>query len=87
MYFLLAGSDYTPVSTPLTFTSGETIGSTRCVTVDILDDSVVESAEMFTILLLSDGLTQTINTTSANVTIYEDDSDGKLFVDRIVIWL
>lgn len=76
----LAGRDFTNLSVLLTFTSGETVGNSRCFAVNILDDSVVESTETFSITVLSDGLIQTINITSTNVTVYEDMGDGMLLM-------
>ena len=66
----------------LTFLPGETIGSTpRCALINILDDAIVENEEEFSVDLLSISETlQTINTTSVNVTIYEDPSDGQPYL-------
>lgn len=60
----------------LTFTPGDTIGSSpRCVTITILDDEVVEANEVFAVVLSSSSVIQTFGIISANVTIYEDLSD------------
>ena len=46
----IAGIDYTSIAQPLTFTPGS--GSQqRCADITILDDSVVESTEMFLVSL------------------------------------
>ena len=76
--YLLGNHDYASLSTSLTFLRGETIGSTpRCITINILDDDVVENEEEFTVSLSSSSFIQPTNITATNVTIYEDPSDCK----------
>lgn len=75
---LSGNHDYSSLSTSLTFLPGDTVGSApRCVTINILDDNVVENEEEFTVALSSSSVIQPTNTTAINVTIYEDPSDCK----------
>ena len=55
------GSDYTAVSSPLTFpATNSTDDVMRCINVSITDDSVFEESETFTV---------TVTTTSSQVTL------------------
>ena len=73
-----ANQDFSSETFSLTFLLGETIGSTpRCALINILDDAIVENVEEFSVELSSTSqVLQTINTTSVNITIFEDPSDG-----------
>ena len=71
-------SDYSSLSTSLTFLPGDNVNTDpRCVSINILDDDVVESVELFSVDLSSSSVIQAINTTSVNVTIFEDPLDCK----------
>jgi outer membrane protein assembly factor BamB len=70
-----SGSDFTPISDTLTFGPGET---TKTVLVPILDDTLAEPAEAFT-LNLSNASGGTIARAQGTGTIYDNDST-KFFV-------
>ena len=76
---VLANRDFASVSMSLTFEPGETIGSPpKCITINILDDDIVEAVEEFSVTISSGSVIQALNVTSINVTIYEDPLDCKL---------
>ena len=68
------GQDFSPVSVSLTFTAGGV--TTLPVVIPLVDDSVLESSEYFSVLLVSSSQRVTVGQGSANVTILDDD--GKL---------
>src|SRR6478672_8830677 len=70
-----AGSDYTSTSGTLTFTAGQT---SKTVNVPILDDSLNEADETFTLTLSNSTLT--LNDSSATGTIYDDDAEPTISV-------
>ena len=77
-FYIPVDSDFLSLSTSLTFSPGDTIGSSPiCVTIIILDDEVVEANEVFAVVLSSSSVIQTFGITSVNFTIYEDSSDCK----------
>ena len=72
---LLGGEDYYSLSQELSFTSSG--GERHCLTIQIIQDDVVEAIEFFTVTLenpvgIAVGNGQTL------VTINQDDSDGKI---------
>ena len=72
---LCTDQDFTPVSTSLTFTAG---GATSLsVVIPLVDDSVLEPSEYFTVLLISSSQRVTVGQATANVTILDDD--GRCF--------
>ena len=74
-----ANRDYTfPENLTAAFVHGDGIGSLRCVKINIIDDYIVESDEVFTVFLSSSSYIQPFGLTSTNVTIHEDISDCKL---------
>ncbi len=79
IFLLSADSDFTSLSQSLTFASGETVGTSRCLSINILDDEIVEADETFHVILSFTGAVQAIGNTTANITIYPD-SDCKLIV-------
>jgi len=71
-----AGFDYTAASGVLTFTNGETV---KTFIVPILQDTLVEGDENFTISLASpDATAQLLSPSNSLVTIIDDDSGFKL---------
>ena len=68
----LATSDFTAISNTLNFAIGET---SKTITVTILDDSVSESSESFS-LALSNPSGLTLGTSSVTVSITDDDDSG-----------
>ena len=75
-FFLSAGSDYSPINSTLNLTSSTTMVE---VLIPIIDDSVVETDEQFTVVLSSSDPNVLI---SANyqVTVTIVNNDGKLYV-------
>ena len=69
--FLSAGSDYSPISSTLTLTSSTTMVA---VLIPIIDDSVVETDEQFTVVLSSSDPNVLTSNNQATVTIVNDDS-------------
>ena len=72
-FFLSAGSDYSPISNTLNLTSSTTMVE---VLIPIIDDSVVETDEQFTVVLSSSDPNVLTSNNQATVTIVNDD--GKL---------
>ena len=71
-----APSDYTTVSTDLTFNSGTT---NQTVVIPIVGDNVVESTESFTVSLTSADSAVTHNPSTTTITIQNDDDDSKFW--------
>ena len=65
--FLLAGSDYTSLSTTLSFTDGDL---RMCVEIDLIDDNMEEGFETFLVLLSSNDLP--VFRSQATVSILQD---------------
>ena len=72
-----AGSDYTPVTTDLTFNSTNT-AIPQTVTIPILDDLLLEDSEVFNVTLTTNNSNVTLLPDSASVTI--EDLYGKFIV-------
>ena len=79
LYSAVYNVDYTLDSTEITFTSGQnqSYNNTQCKTITVLDDSILEYNESFTLSLVAAHpvMIQPINTTT--VVIIEDGSDCK----------
>ena len=76
--FATEGLDYLPLSPEcrtLEFTFSEGL-QTQCSYIEILDDSIVEGDESFTLKLLSANPQVTLANSKAIVTITDDDADG-----------
>ena len=73
-FFLSAGSDYSSISSTLNLTSSTTM---MVVLIPIIDDSVVEMDEQFTVVLSSSDPNVLTSNNQATVTIVNDNS--KLF--------
>jgi uncharacterized repeat protein (TIGR01451 family)/uncharacterized delta-60 repeat protein len=69
------GLDYAPAFTSLTFGPGET---NKLIVLTILDDSLVEGDETFTLRLTNSAGVSLVGFTSASVTITDDDVDFDL---------
>ena len=71
----VAGLDYNPVfESPLTFGFGSTVGDEECISVSIVDDSIVEATEQFEVSFTSGDPDIAISSLSTIVMIL--DSDG-----------
>ena len=68
--YYLGNSDYQPVTQALTFQQTQQL---QCVNITILDDQILENAEYFFVNLTTDDLGIVFNTSSAVVTIGNDD--------------
>ena len=80
VYSAAPAQDFQSVSTQLSFTSGQTTGDTQCIDIQVLDDSILESDETFTLQLAADDIsvvTISVGTDSSVVTIREDPTDGR----------
>ena len=75
-----APGDYSALNTQLVFTNGQMTGDVLCVSLDIINDNVIENnEEFFNITLSADDPPVTILTaTSATIDIRENDNDGNL---------
>jgi hypothetical protein len=73
-----SGSDYTPVSGTLSFAPGET---SKTISLPIVNDAVTETEESFG-LSLSNAVNAIIETSSATVTIQDDDTVITLFSEN-----
>lgn len=67
----IADSDYTPSMTQLTFQSGQL---EKCTDVSILEDTILEVAEEFSVTLDTTDQAVDLSLESATVTIINDDS-------------
>ena len=75
--FLSAGSDYSSISSTLTLTSSMAMVE---FSIPIVDDSIVESDEQFTVVLSSSDPNVLTSVNQATVTIV--DNDGELHTPR-----
>ncbi|HIH0223584.1 TPA: Calx-beta domain-containing protein, partial [Staphylococcus aureus] len=73
----MAGSDYTSTTGTLTFPANSPTGTTRTITVPILNDAISEPTEAFTVVLsnISAGPT-TVATSTGTGTITDDDASS-----------
>jgi len=74
----VAGSDYTPVNGTLSFAPGET---SKTISLPIVNDAVTETEETFG-LNLSNAVNAIIETSSATVTIQDDDTVVTVFAEN-----
>ena len=79
-----AGSDYTPVTTDLTFNSTNA-ATPQTVTIPILDDLLLEGSEVFNVTLTGNNSNITLLPELATVTI--EDVESKLKEDHTTQWL
>ena len=77
----VAGEDYQASSGTLTFEPGET---TKIVTVELIDDSIYETNEAFT-LNLSNPSNGALASASATATIVENDEPPQLSINSVVV--
>ena len=73
---ILADRDFTFLIGSVRFFPGETVGAFECVSINIINDNIVEDDETFAVSLTSTGMLQAVGNTTANVTIFQD-SDSK----------
>lgn len=80
---LVGGVDYTgPTPLMLTFISGQTVDAQRCTVISVLDDTLIEDDETFSISLIAspaDGNSVRFTTGEnvTTVTIVQDPNDSK----------
>ena len=65
----------------VTFLPSSPVGSTMCVSIQLIDDVLVESDEMFAVILTSQ-MTGVVNDVTT-VTIIDDEVPRKLIVNKI----
>ena len=68
------GSDYSRVSIDLVFTAGTSNGTVQCINVAIIDDSLVESNETFTVILATSNSVVELGNNLTTITITDTDS-------------
>ena len=73
--------DYTALTTELTF---DPDNSRRCVSIGLVDDSLLEPSEEFEVSLTTDEEQVTVNPDRAVVTIL--DTDGMIGLDSLIIF-
>ncbi len=64
-----AGSDYVAASVGLTFPAGSTNGDMQCLNISIIDDSVLEDNETFTVTLTTSGAGVSLRNNIITITI------------------
>ena len=74
-HLLTSPADYVAITMTLTFTNGST--TPQSVPVTILDDSIVEGSESFSLTLTTTDSVM-VDPASATVNIQDDSNDGKL---------
>ena len=67
----------------LTFLSGESTGDMQCVNISIIDDTIVEDDETFSVSLISTDLAVNITVSDATVTI-NPDNDSTCVIHTLV---
>ena len=78
----IGGMDFPNISIDLTF---NTSSPTQAVMVPILNDTVPEDLEYFSLALMSNGPTITLNPETANITVVDDlDSKLKLYCNSAI---
>ena len=68
------GYDYLGVSMDLVFTAGTSNGTMQCINVAIIDDSLVESNETFTVTLTTSNSVVELGENLTTITITDTDS-------------
>lgn len=68
--------DYTALAAyPLTFASGDPVGTRRCVNVTIIDDDIIEPDQSFSLLLESSDPVDIMPISQAQVNIIDNDCE------------
>ncbi len=67
------GSDYTHVSTLMTFISGATNSAVQCVDISILEDDALEGNQTFTVTLTTPDLDVMLGNDMNTITITDND--------------
>ena len=68
------GSDYSGVSIDLVFTAGTSNGTLQCINVTIIDDSLVESNETFSVTMTTSNSVVVLGNNLTTITITDTDS-------------
>ncbi len=69
----MSASDYTTVSTDVTFTSGSTDNAAVCVYIIILDDFALEDNQIFTLMLTTSDPDVMLGSNKTLITIIDND--------------
>ena len=69
------GLDFLDINPEFTFPVGSTVGDTACVTVSIVDDTLIESTEQFT-ASLDNAEAVSVNNDENAVLVKIEDNDG-----------
>ena len=75
MYMDFSGMDYADVRPEFLFPAGSMVGDSTCVRVTVIDDSLIESTEQFTVSL-DNAEAITVAKNESEVTITIEDNDG-----------
>ena len=73
------GTDYTPITAPLTFTG--TAGETQTLTINTTEDAVLEADETLTVGLTVSGTTLSVTATDTGTFTIDDDDAAAVTVD------
>ena len=87
-----AGADFSAISQVFIFdvqftqVDDQFTGEQRCITVSIIDDTILENDEMFSIFLHSTDPNVSLNPEFADVTIIDDDGMSILFPSKCCVF-
>ena len=75
-WYVIAGCDYHPLRQTLTFESSDMTRSHQCLQIEIIDDSLAEGWEMFSVLLSTNS--SAVNLTRQEFNIFIRPNDGNI---------
>ena len=81
--YISGGYDYHPVYQTITFEPTDNMRSERCLEIEIIDDSLAESFEMFTVLLSTNSST-TVNVTRHYFNVFIRPNDGIVTIKELI---
>ena len=73
LYLYTADYDYHPLSQTITFEPSDMTRSHQCLQIEIIDDSLAEGIEVFSVLLSTNSSTVSLVQNKLNIYIYSDD--------------
>ena len=82
IFLTLAGYDYEITTSTLTFEAFDGITSQQCLEIEIIDDSLPEDWEVFTLLLSTNN--SAVDLITQRVDVYIQPNNGKHYVNIIV---
>ena len=72
----LTGSDFVDMEPEFVFPQGSVVGNTSCVSVNVIDDRLIETMEQFTVTLDSAEAVSVDEDDQRTVPVYIVDNDG-----------